>query len=315
MTLILTRASINYVLQVTDRLVTLNRVPFDELANKNILYCARNAVVTIGYTGFSYLNGKPTDQWIVENLTGLTFDRDRKPPAFGPGVPNPKLDIGFSLLRLKTALNEVTSDMRSEWRRGWKARSFDISIAGWQWNEKERSRPLIAWLSKPRDSITFELGYTSRQWYLGGRLKVTAAPSENITRSQFGLLGSRLSFASPDETEAILIGTVRDVSTRVPEVGPHCMSILISPPSVGQIRVRYVPVSTAAAVVSATSANYRLAVAFSPWFVGPNVTVAPAVMSGSGWQIPMGPYIVVPEAPNNPELFEIYSSQQRPYFS
>ena len=48
MTLILTRASKDYVLQVTDRLVTqTGGKTFDAISNKNVLYCSRNGVVTL----------------------------------------------------------------------------------------------------------------------------------------------------------------------------------------------------------------------------------------------------------------------------
>jgi len=75
MTLILTRASRDYVLQVADRLVTLpGGQPFDAMSNKTVLYCARNGVVTMGYTGLAYLGGIPTDQWIVQTLIGSTLE-------------------------------------------------------------------------------------------------------------------------------------------------------------------------------------------------------------------------------------------------
>jgi len=73
MTLILGQASRDYVLQVTDRLVTKGNRPFDPLANKNIVYCARNALVAIGFTGIAFLGDIPTDQWIVEQLTGTSL--------------------------------------------------------------------------------------------------------------------------------------------------------------------------------------------------------------------------------------------------
>lgn len=72
MTLILTHLSAGYpyALQVTDRLVTKGGSPFDPLANKNIVYVARNAIVSIAYTGLAYIDGIPTDVWIAERLVG-----------------------------------------------------------------------------------------------------------------------------------------------------------------------------------------------------------------------------------------------------
>ena len=68
MTLHLTQISPLYTLQVGDRLVSGSI--HDPLANKNIIYWARDGFFTIGYSGLAYLQGKPTDQWIAEKLWG-----------------------------------------------------------------------------------------------------------------------------------------------------------------------------------------------------------------------------------------------------
>src|SRR5437870_4953387 len=99
MTLILTRASALYVLQVTDRLITRGAAPFDALSNKNIIYSATNALVTMAYTGHAFIGDVPTDQWIVETLTKHTFDRDRKVPIIC-SVKTSTSDLGSSLRRL-----------------------------------------------------------------------------------------------------------------------------------------------------------------------------------------------------------------------
>ena len=60
MTLILSRASKDYVIQVTDRRITQTAEKVvDEISNKNVLYCAQNGVVALGYTGLAYLDGVP----------------------------------------------------------------------------------------------------------------------------------------------------------------------------------------------------------------------------------------------------------------
>src|SRR5262245_17567902 len=64
-TLILTKTSEQYILQFSDRLVTQSGKPFDELANKAVIYAATNGIVAISYTGASFLDEIPTDQWII----------------------------------------------------------------------------------------------------------------------------------------------------------------------------------------------------------------------------------------------------------
>ncbi len=320
MTLILTRAPKDYMLQVTDRLVTRQRKAFDELANKNIVYCAGNALVAIGYTGLAFLGDVPADQWIVETLTGHIFDRARKPPAIS-FLKTRMLDLGRALTELKVALDKAP--VAAKWRAEWIAKSFAVCVAGWQWH-RTRFRPLIAWLDKPCESTAFELGYMERYWFCkrapletGPRrsfqFTVGAAPLENITRPGLQALIDQLRDRSPDDAESVLVEAVREVASRLPEVGPHCVSILLMPPSVGYARVRYLPLHGPASAVISTShrGTFRLPVAFSPWIAGPAMIAAPSVLSGDS-KLQLGPYTVILEAPTAPGLLQIMSGQTRP---
>jgi hypothetical protein len=58
---------------------------FDEFANKSIVYCAFNGILSISYTGHAFIGSLPTDQWIAEKLIGTSFPNNRKPPAIGFG--------------------------------------------------------------------------------------------------------------------------------------------------------------------------------------------------------------------------------------
>jgi hypothetical protein len=207
MTLILSRSSRNYILQVTDRLVS---GPIeDPLANKNVLYCARNAIVAIGYTGHAFIGDIPTDQWLVEKLTGITFDRSRKPPTFSlNSSPRDQWrDIGCSLKLLKTSLDGARSEVRAKWKTDWTAKPFTILFVGWQWDRRGRYRPLAGELNKSKDINTFQLKYEPRHWYLGNRFSVDYAPRgcKNISQSDIQSLGERLSNKSPDEAEDLLV--------------------------------------------------------------------------------------------------------------
>ena len=306
MTLVLTRASKDYVLQVTDRLVTqTGGVPFDAIANKNVLFCSRNGVIVLGYTGLAYLGGVPTDQWIVETLTGHTFDRNRKPPAFTAGAIRTR-DIGGSLTLLKKKLeNAPVEPKRSS---GWRALSFDVCFSGWQWSRK-RCRPVVGWLSKAKNAVTIESSYAPRYWHLdrnrqgrGFKFKVVAAPASNLPHAQLKVMAERLTDCGPDEAERIMVEMIREVSRSVPEVGPHCMSILLGPPSAGSARIRYVPLGgPALATVSwSQGPTFTLPVAFTPWIVGPGGIFAPSISAGSR-TVQIGHYTITLEAPESPE--------------
>jgi hypothetical protein len=319
MTLILTRASKDYVLQVTDRLVTqTGGKPFDPISNKNVLYCSRNGVVVLGYTGLAYLGGVPTDQWMVETLTGYTFDRDRKPPAVSPG-PIRVRDIGQSLTMLKKGLENAP--VEPKWSSDWKASSFDVCVSGWQ-RSRKRWRPVLGWLSKPKDALTIELAYVPRYWHWdrnqqqkGFKFKVGAAPDSNLSHPRRKVLVEKLTGCSADQAETIMVEAIREVSRSVPEVGPHCISVLLGPPSVVGARIRYIPLGAPALAVVSMSGGPTLAVpaAFTPWLVGPGVIFAPSIAAGS-WQAQIGHYQIALEAPEpaGPGIQALLSGQQRP---
>ena len=313
MTLIVSYTSRRYVLQVTDRLLTGRGSTFDPLANKNIVCAARNAVVTMGYTGQAFINKEvPTDQWIVEKLTGITFDRSQKPWAIGPGSENLMHDMGHLLWSLKNSFDHASVEMEDSWRQDWTANNFDLLITGWQWKNKNkrRFRPLLALLSKPRGSNTFDLEYTPRHYFTPGRFRIDAAPSGNIAKSQLQLLVNKIT-SKPDVTEALMVDVIRQVSKQNQVVGPDCMSIFLLPPSCSWGRVSYIPVMPGRAVLSNPSSTREILAAFSPWLIGPNITVAPSIMSGSGWNFPLGSYTISMDAPDNPKIVAVFSSQER----
>src|ERR1700730_6856922 len=108
MTLILSHLSSAFALQSSDRLVTrLNMgrgpTPFDPLANKTIVYLARDAIVAMSYTGPAYIGQLTTDDWIVQNLTGIDVTQ-----GFGTRTGTlPRLfDIGRAM---KFLLQELSS--------------------------------------------------------------------------------------------------------------------------------------------------------------------------------------------------------------
>jgi len=312
MTLILVRASQRYVLQVTDRLITRDRAAFDELSNKSILYCARNAIVAVAYTGHAFLGDIPTDQWIVEKLTGTNFDQSLKPPALSFVTLSPWLDIGRSLELLREKLDGAGAEVQKNLRPDWRRKPFVVVVAGWQWDKKGHTRPILAGLSKRANSETFGLGYESRDWYLGGRFHLIAEPSSNIGQARMHQLVDELSSKSIDETEMLLVDTVRQVSACNPHVGPHCLSILILPPGMAQARIRYVPASPSNVILRSTSSEFVLTVAYSPWLIGPKMLAAPALISGKGSDASLGPYHVHIEGPDHPNMLNVMISQQRP---
>ena len=318
MTLVLTLRDKGYILQVTDRLLTKQGAPVDPLANKNILFHGRNGIVTLGYTGWAYLEGIPTDQWIAEKLTGQEYDRNKTEHGFGFNPPEPSLDIGLSVLRLREALQTMSNGLSSRWQEAWKKDRFAILLGGCQWNSKGRVRPILGVVLKPRRSDQFHVIWEERNNYLFAKNPYTVShePLGNMKiEERKHLLGKLRAAQNWDQAEAALISTVHDVARRTPIVGAHCMSILITPPAIGKVRVRFVPaLPQMARLTSNAGEELEVPIAFSPWFIGPNLNWSPAVLTGGNWSMQIGNYNLSLEAPrpSSGPLYGFLRSQPRP---
>src|SRR5262245_32888941 len=117
MTLHLTQISNRYTLQVSDRLVSGGVQ--DPLANKNLIYWARDALVTIAYSGLAYElsrsdHNTPTDEWIAEILRGGPIPRGPdgvRPASFGSDKISGWLDVGQSILLLRDQLQQSLDNL------------------------------------------------------------------------------------------------------------------------------------------------------------------------------------------------------------
>ena len=209
MNLIVSRASKDYVLQVTG-----GRAP------QNVIYHARNGIVALAYAGVDEIGGVATGRWLAENAA-------------------PHLDLGRGLKSLAKALEGAAVRLDS---------AFDLHVAGWQWSER-RSRPVVAGISKDPGTPEFQMEYLPRHWYLdrgrpgrdglrGFRFNVSAAPDGYIGLAQLQRLVQRLRDLSPDDAESVLGGAIRGVAETVEQAGPRRLAILLYPPQTGRVVVR-----------------------------------------------------------------------------
>lgn len=300
MTLHLARVSRRYVLQVSDRLVSGGVQ--DPCANKNLIYWARGAVVSIGYTGLAYElsssdRNMPTDEWIAETLWGKPIPRDRdgiRPVAWVNERIGRWLDIGQSIELLRYELQNSVNRLPLNLRK----LPFELVAVGWQETLRRGLHPIIVQIIKPRDDASFVIERPQRYWYLGGKIGLITTPEGYISDTELSNLTGELSTASPDESETLLVEVIRRVSAQNPgNVGPNCMSVLLPPLGVGSIGIRFIPDIPHTAIFTSQRQNIsELPVAFSPWIIGPNMFCAPSVQVGC-CHVQMGPFEIVIEAP------------------
>lgn len=312
MTLHITLTSSEYVLQVSDRLLSklgsdARPSVHDDLGNKNLLFHARDAIATIGYTGAAYLRGLstyeriPTDEWIARKITGIesTIPAREGKGTFGSPVLGRPLpvhrDIGQTVALLR-------NDVRSTFQRaGSQAGRLGlvVLISGYQWSEAtgpERGvRPFVWTIGRKPGTKTFDAGRAPRHWSDPFKLN---AIGTRMTDSELSRLGEALSasFPKPDDSERIMVAAIREVADRTGVVGKHCSSVLIIPDR--HLRVRFLPFGGEILQRSPPPASGQVVpVAVTPWVIGHDTIVPPQEVSGGGMTIWFGRTAVEVEAP------------------
>lgn len=293
MTLILTRASYQSIIQVSDRLVTKGGEKFDPLANKSLLLLARNGLVTLSYTGLAYIQGIPTDQWLAEKLAETSYQKFDKPPAMRIRNPPNKKNLGLALISLRDELTSLGAGSKvARKTRIWRRAGLHLSIAGWQWNKKGRYRPVLADLYKEPYDTDIHLQYHDRNWFMGRTLRTLAVPSENI----------------PEEDLAHL---VREMESLGPVKSEDAMGVVLPPPTFGWAKVRYMPTTKLEFEIRGGKTVKRFPGAFTPWMIGPRMVLAPSIVSGKP-SAQLGWLKVKIVSPGEQDGFGVISGQTRP---
>ena len=284
MTLHLTRVSRTYALQVSDRLVS--GALQDPAANKNLIYWARDALVTIGYTGLAYGlsdadQNMPTDEWIAQTLWGRDIERmdDGRPSMFFSRPISRWLDIGQSVELLRQKLNASMEHLDRHQRNY----PFELVVAGWQ-ETRGRRRPVLIQLRKAANATAATLERPPRYWYLPRQVALVATPDGYLSSADGAEIAEELGTGKVDQVELALVKLVRRVSAQHPRlVGPHCISTVIPPFGHGPVRVRFIPRARHSVEFcnDETGARQKVPVGFSPWIVCRNGFASPTVHAGN----------------------------------
>lgn len=308
MTLHITYVSPQFVLQVSDRLVTLSSrgrlAPFDTAANKTVVYFARDAYVSIGYAGRAYLEGRPTDQWIADKLIGEEVNSRARSP--GGGIPqriiagplDPWHDIGTARQVLREALIKTTCRLPPDQRP-------KLIIGGWQrW--KQRSRPVAYVIADDGSSPLYrKYGSTPRHEWLRGVFWLNFTPLNHQLRRLREELAERLEgLNTADEVEKRITESLRLAADTGPGIGKDYLAVLLPPPGQRQVRTRYVAFgeqTEESLLLHEDLPAHPDPVGYSPWIVAPSYQAGPAVMVGSQTiNGPLGDFSLLMEGPPVP---------------
>jgi hypothetical protein len=294
-----------FTLQVADRLVTTEKGrQFDDLANKSIIYWARDAIVSMAYTGSAFVGNIPTDSWIALKLCG------EDPPGRRNLLEGwmrygkiPSMDIGqaIRLLEKELKLSEIATQNAN----------FTLVIVGWKWKcgnhvPVGRRGPLLMGcrIHKPYGG-RFAIQYLPRYWQWETNSKFIADPDGNMSTVEFEELCDSIrnitvnNRRTPIEQrlrmyEQAIVDAIRAVSARNQYVGQNCMSILLAPPHHRAfVRVTFFPHKHySARDLGVATAPPEYLAAFTPWIIGQNFVWSPQINVGGSCVLRMGPFQV-----------------------
>jgi hypothetical protein len=304
----------SFVAQITDRRVTTQSgKPFDELSNKTLIYWAKDAIVSMAYTGPAYIEDWPTDAWIAWKLWGKSLDRFNNT---GGGniirVPPHQYHIGQAIRLLESELKA------SEIARTKSA--FELHIVGWKWklgksSLKGKKRPIpVQWMMVQKPDNEIKTQYIAHKRH--PLLALHAAPDRNITIDNLEGISERIRRSLADsrgapwedrsrKIEDEVVKSIRDVAAANPFIGQDCMSVLIAPPHRQPfVRVRFFTESVyRARDLGVKSAPEQYEASFSPWIIGPSSAMAPQLILAEWSVINLGPFKVRLEGKKTEPVF------------
>lgn len=295
MTQILGAIAWRHAFHVGDRLVTQKRKgsyePFDSRANKSIVFRAKNAIVAIGYSGLAFIDGYPTDTWIISTLLG-------RPPEEYASITSLADDsfswkgINESVRRLKIGYEEAYKRLSSAER---KAGPQFFNIVGWMYDKRRgRNRPFFCEMrSNPANPARLDASYGKHSWAWDRKFMLQTTPDiprthVEWTRKKLATQGNK----SPDEFERILIAAIRRIAKERQTVGSTCMCIQIRPFAETQVVVRYANPRTEDKILPPSSGKRTVPIeAYSPYVVAPPTIWAPShIHGGDAWSQEMYGY-------------------------
>jgi len=232
MTLVLSALSPAYVVQASDRRMTVDSLPKGDEFNKALVLQCDDGIFAVSFTGLGEVGGRRVDMWLAERL-------------LDEGVPELAADDAMGAIAL----------LATEWFRTFPARidkRHVFAIAGWQ-KRGAASRP-SAWIVSNclAEDGRAMLGAASdafevrRQAIRESGTVEAYGLHQAISRPDRRRLKAALRSARDvDRVEDALVETIRSAASKPAwswGIGRNCMVISLSP--AGEVRATYCPDST-----------------------------------------------------------------------
>lgn len=279
MTQILTAASPDWVVQISDRLVVAKRgadtAEHDPVSNKVVVYRATDALVTIGYTGIAYIGRTTTDQWIAEVFCQEKLAAPGERFGIRTGGKRQTINIGLAVNQLQDAFESLPSNPVDR-------HALELVIAGWQVNARGLVRPILWELSRRNGKTT--LWKAPRHWQSDSNFRISeigvppreGAIQERLAPFREGQRGPLVAEA----VEEIFVDVMRETTGSNVTVGSHALSVVLSRPGTGICGCRFHPFVPHQASIQSRDRTMIVDVAHTPWVIGPGLIYRPSMEIG-----------------------------------
>jgi hypothetical protein len=265
-----------HAIQVSDRLVSLRTTPpspFDIFANKTVIYFGRRGIVSIGTMGLAYLNGKTTDEWVAETLSGVDLSV-RSALAFGRSISYP-FDVGQALEHLRQQASTRFANESTAARK----EVVEFQVVGSQWDRRHgRLKPIICTVTNARTrTAQFEKLVTPRYWDVqNGWYSIGSgagyAEAREYLRRTFQASGGLI---SPEHCINVMVDAVRYAAASYPGlIGEDCMCVHIQGSS-PMVSVSFRPKTKYR--IDTANGPIMGPVAFTPYVVARDMVAIPSI--------------------------------------
>ncbi|WP_405178422.1 hypothetical protein OG225_30650 [Nocardia sp. NBC_01377] len=285
MTLILSAVTRGFVFHASDRLFTIQRKKghveeWDPRANKTIVVVGSDCWLVLGYTGLAYLDGKPTDQFLAEAISGVS-DLDG---GMVMGTRNLGLHYAEIIRRIVEAVSAQYDKLSCA------VRKYPLIVAGTGIQmTRPRRRELIFRLGFSEDGYDGGDGHTERYPSLWRYGCIPAGDVNNEVHEQMRKrLRSDETHDSPDSFRKIMVDGVRATAALSEFVGEDVISVILDPEE-REISVHFDPIDPSRPITPGKGAphegelKHKLEV-YTPYAILPNIIYCPSVASVGGWR-------------------------------
>jgi hypothetical protein len=331
MTLIVDFVSRSAVTQLSDRFVTLpDGNPHDQCSNKTVIYTARDALVSVSYSGIAYIENLQTDVYLASRLSGLDSSVFEFAGS-GKRYQYRLVGIDLALDRLCLQLQEAFSGLSSTHQD----QDLTLNIVGWQWKDSDLRRalrdrrglrtlrPVSESIRKVRNDIVFErYKRVGRRWNSMHEYIRSMAGSGAMEIDKHLC---DLALIPPIEDVEIALSGLFPIAYKLDgHVGPSALCVTMVPVfqdgTISRItepfcRIRFFRNNTSLTQEKSLSLpGCGPIMYYAPFILMPGLVIPPMMMTHAGWEMRTTFFRVMLEAENESEKITGFymAVQQRP---